>query len=750
MDLLRPGAFLKATVVRLSVVRLIVMLLTPRRYFPTWIKQRYKATFKRPNANGQRSYEQPPSIARFGLWSGLTVAIISACFSVSGAWELLEQQSYNHLHRAQRAFVGSPTWDDRVVVIAIDEASVGRLGRFPWSRDRYADLLDHLRSAQPAVVTFDILFPEPTEQDARLTQAIVESANVVLAVGTDSPGNYLNVSPSVTRGADGFFLRGDIGNRADIDGVSRQLPVQGQGPLPSLAIATLQVYADTLASTSQASDLASQLAADVAQSRQNPLNLDVEVPLGKSIWLNWPGEIAKVPASDALLSEGKSLAIAQPIAQSATQPGDHNLKTYSYIDVIEGRIDASVFQNKIVLVGTTLAGLDPLRTPFQTDPPTSGVYLYAATLNNLLNHSYLRRPPLWQSTALLVGLAFAGSCLLRRQSAYQRLAVVIGFPLLWGGVAFGSFLSGWWIPVAAPIGTLLLSALAVQLYEQQEKQQLMALFSMNVSPGTADLIWRHKGVILHRGELAAQKLTATVLFMDIRGFTTIAETLPSQQLLPWLNQYFETMTDCIMEHGGMVDKYIGDAIMAVFGAPLPRTQTEEIQADAIAALHTALEMHERLKALNQQLAAQKLPLIEFGIGIHTGPLIGGTVGNRHRINYSLFGDTVNIAARLESMTKALPPTVPFRLLLSADTCQYAQDYFPVQLFQSGPLRGRAGHTDIYTIADQPLLTESPESKPESKPEYKPEYKPESQVNLTPTLAGKELAVSPDFSQQLAS
>ena len=137
----------------------------------------------------------------------------------------------------------------------------------------------------------------------------------------------------------------------------------------------------------------------------------------------------------------------------------------------------------------------------------------------------------------------------------------------------------------------------------------------------------------------------------------------------------------------MVDKYIGDAIMAVFGAPAPRHQPEEIQADAIAALHAALEMHERLQQLNQQLAAQQLPLIKFGIGVHTGPLIGGTIGNRQRLSYSLFGDTVNIAARLESMTKQLPDDAPFRLLLSAETYQQTQEHFPVTLFQSGQLRG---------------------------------------------------------------
>ena len=114
---------------------------------------------------------------------------------------------------------------------------------------------------------------------------------------------------------------------------------------------------------------------------------------------------------------------------------------------------------------------------------------------------------------------------------YQRLSTVVRFPILWLALALATFMTVGWVPAAAPIGTVLIGTLAIQLYEQREKQQLMALLSMNVSPGTAKMIWRHKGVILHQGELAAQKLTATVLFMDIRGFTGIAETLPSQQLL---------------------------------------------------------------------------------------------------------------------------------------------------------------------------------------------------------------------------
>ncbi len=372
------------------------------------------------------------------------------------------------------------------------------------------------------------------------------------------------------------------------------------------------------------------------------------------------------------------------------------LQIQAYENVIEGQVDVSGFQHKTVLADATLTGVDPMRSPFNQNLPVAGVHLHTAAINNLLNRSFLQQPPAWQILVLLLGLATVGSHLLRRQGIYRRLAIVVCFPLGWGALAYSGLVMGWWLPVAAPIITVMLSALAIQIREQQEKQQLMELLSMNLSAGTAELIWRHKGVILQAGELAAQTLTATVLFMDIRGFTGIAETLPSHQLLPWLNQYFETMTDCIMEHGGMVDKYIGDSIMAVFGAPIPRKMPDDIKADAIAALNAAIEMHDRLRSLNLQLSAQQLPIIEFGIGIHTGSLIGGTVGSRHRLNYSLFGDTVNVAARLEAMTKTLPASAPFKLLLSAETYHCAQPSFPVQLFKSTQLRGRASTTDIYT------------------------------------------------------
>ncbi len=574
-------------------------------------------------------------------------------------------------------------------MIAIDDASVKALGRFPWPRSYYAELLDQLAPVQPAVVVFDILFSEPTDQDAQLAQAIVNSANVVLAVGIDSVGNRLGVASSIAEPANGFFLAGEFTNSPDEDGISRQLRLLSEDTTtPLLTFAALQIYAETLAATAGAGSASTATPVEPFNieplepepfERLQPL-LD-NLPAHQPIWINWPGEV--------------------DLSREATnEAGD--LQIYSFVDVINDRLDTSQLQNKIVLVGVSLPGVDSLRTPFHINPPVGGVYLYAATIDNLLRERYLQRPSQWQQILLLSCLALVGSHWLWRQNLRQRLALVIGFPLVWSGVALGCFWVGWWIPVAAPIGTVMFSALAIQLHEQRERQQLMALFSMNVSPETAELIWQRKSEILSQGDLAAQDLTATVLFADIRGFTTITETLPSQQLLPWLNQYFETMTDCIMAHGGMVDKYIGDAIMAVFGAPVPRMHPAEVKADAIAAVEAAIDMQQRLEVLNRRLLQQGLPAIEFGIGIHTGPLVAGTVGNRYRLNYSLFGDTVNVAARIEKLTKTLPETAPIQLLLSAATADYIHTHFPLKRVFSATLRGRQETSDLYTLSSDAL------------------------------------------------
>lgn len=598
---------------------------------------------------------------------GLVAAALSLAVFGLGTWTPLERLAYNALFQ-MRSRLTQPDWDDRIVVIAIDERSLERYGRFPLSRDYYANLLNTLLAVQPAAIGFDLILAESTIHDTQFAESMIFSGNVVLAVGVDGEGKPLDVSPTIADPAKGTFLRGHIKHNPDGDGISRGAWLYA-GRLPMLGVALLNMYRTNLAQT---------LGTDVTQVPGfNTTILDHPDDLNNQVfWVNWPGTIQL----------------------NDTRPG--TLRVLSFVDVMENRVDLSQLQNKIVLVGVTAAALDPLRMPFDSSTPTAGVYLHAAVVDNVLRDRFLRRLPPWGVGLLILGVGIGTNWVLKPLGAKGRFILLVSLVPGWLVLAYGGLEYHWWLPVAAPLGTCLLSAISLQFGEQQERQSLMDLFALNTSPEMAELMWQHKAEILDQGQIEPQELMVTVLFSDIRGFTSITEALPSKVLLPWLNRYFEVMTDCIMAHGGVVDKYIGDAIMAVFGAPLPHTLPGEIHQDAIAAVKASLAMHQCLHDLNQEFGTAGLPTIRFGIGIHTGRVIAGTVGSRKRISYSLFGDTVNVAARLQDMTKSLTATLPYSLLMSEETYIHVESLYRGQAMGEVQLRGRTTLTPVYTLVEK--------------------------------------------------
>lgn len=588
------------------------------------------------------------------LFPGAIAAVISVTMGL-GAWQPLERLGYGVLFNLRPEL----RWNPRITVIAIDGKSLQDYGQFPWSRDRYVELLNALNSS-PAAIGFDILFLDPSPQDESFARAIQANGKTILA----SAGPEEEPLPILK---DAAAAIGHILHEPDSDGISRQGTVWFDG-IPTLSLAMLQV-----------------------SENQNPETLLNQIPPQaivkpypefdfQNAWINWPGRMQQV-------------------------------QTYSFVDVVEGRVPPETFDNQLVLVGFVATGIDRKISPIQ---PITGVYMHAAILDNGLEGRFLKRLPPIMIGGILIGISLSMSWvwsdrgLMRFGLAQLQIAAVLGFPLAWFAIALAAFTWGnWWIPVAAPIGTMLLAGIIVQLRDRYEKQQLMQLFAKQISPQMARLVWDRRNEIFDQGDLPPQELIATVLFMDIRSFTTISENLPPRELLSWLNDYLDAMSECIMEHGGMIDKYIGDAIMAVFGLPFPRQTPEEIQADAMKAIAACLAMDARLKTLNQRMKAEGKPLIQVGMGIHTGPLIAGSVGGKQRANYSAIGDTVNVAARVEPLNKEIVTHNLYHLLVTAETYNYVCDRYQGIQVTEIHLRGKQQETIIYSILGERTDENSP-------------------------------------------
>jgi len=572
--------------------------------------------------------------------AGAIASLISVGMLQLGAWKSIEYLTYQSLFQLREiGILPNPGWDKRIAVIAIDEYSLQEYGQFPWSRDRYVQLLASLKKAAPTAIGFDILFLDPSPKDAEFAAAIKASGNVVLA----KAGNEEKLVPEIKAAA---RFEGDISHEPDFDGISRLANLWVEGS-PSLSLALVQVY-----------------------HSKNPNN---SIPFSQPFTgnkpekfaVNWPGKTELLP-------------------------------THSFKDIIDGKISQEKLANKLILFGLVADGVDNIRTPL--NPTTAGVYLHAAMIDNLLNNRLLRPLPKILEFVFILGIGQAASWLLSKKNVKVRMATIIGLPT--GCFTISALLFGfyyWWIPIASPIGTIILTAIVLQLQEQQEKQQLMQLFEKHVAPETAKMIWQRKAEIFQQGELEPQEITATVLFMDIRSFTSTSEKMSPRELLSWLNSYLEQMTDCIMNHGGVVDKYIGDAIMAVFGVPFGHSQEKDIQQDAINAIAACIDMHASLAELNQKLVTEGKPPIKFGIGLHTGKLVAGSVGGGKRLNYSVIGDAVNVAARLEAMNKNITSDSPYNLLLTEKTFNWVCDRYEGQNVGAIKLRGKEEETVVYAI-----------------------------------------------------
>ncbi|MEO5358743.1 MAG: adenylate/guanylate cyclase domain-containing protein [Nitrospirae bacterium YQR-1] len=237
--------------------------------------------------------------------------------------------------------------------------------------------------------------------------------------------------------------------------------------------------------------------------------------------------------------------------------------------------------------------------------------------------------------------------------------------------------------------------------EKAERNLIMKLFGKHVSKSVAQAIWENRDEFIKDGRLPSKKLTATVLFTDLKGFTSVSEKFDAAGLMDWLNEYMDAMTGMVLNHGGVVNKYIGDAVMAIFGVPFERTTEIEISEDAINAVECALGMEQELIRLNQLWEKQGLPNTSMRVGIFTGPLVAGCIGSSERLEYTVIGDTVNTASRLESFDKDTQDEEfagrPCRILIGESTYKYTGDRFYSKRVGEVSLKGKSEKIIVYRI-----------------------------------------------------
>lgn len=640
---------------------------------------------------------------------GLAIAVIAA-LSAAALYQtpLLRTMEWKVYDLAFRVLADPAAASPDIVMIKIDDVSIERmdkafdLGRFPWGRDTHALLLDYLARAQPRVVAFDILFTEPDRSaegkgwDQELAGATRRLGNVVHAVAVDDsyvlkPENagadayqlgteveeHLSVKLPFDDLARSARLLGTTFTVLDADGpVRRVVPFvrQGNSFYPSLGIATAMVALGLKPSDIRLDDSGLHVGPVVVPLMR--LNVEYQHP---------------IEVRHALIRY-----MAPPYADSRRTATSY--RSYSFCDVFlselqlrDGKkpdLDPRIFRDKIVFIGTTAAGLhDLFQTPFGARGKMPGMQIHATVVDNILSRRFLRPAgvPGWGALLALSVLAVGMLGIYLR--FWWAFLAAAGTGCACACVAAWGFSRGIWIPlVPSVLGVAIaqFSSVAYRYFvEDRAKRQVHALFSRYVSPAVVKELIEDPA----KARLGGQRREMTVLFSDIRGFTTFSEAGRPEDVILQLNEYLSRMVEILFKHQGTLDKFVGDMIMGLFNAPLP----DPDHADH--AVQMALAMLRELKVLNERWNAEGKPRFDIGIGINTGEMIVGNVGSEKTLSYTVIGDNVNLGARLESLNKEFHS----HIIISEATRAQLKGSYPIRSLGTVKVKGKSREARIFEV-----------------------------------------------------
>ena len=577
------------------------------------------------------------------------------------------------------------------VIAAIDEKSLSELGRWPWPRSTIAKLVDTLKGYGAKAVGMDIVFAEPEETDDILARSIKRAENVTLGYffhTTDKDIAHLkedelkegtkNISHSKYQIVQ---LRSKPDESALLEACAAAANV---GPLSDAAECSgyFNYFPD-----SDGTIRWSPLVIKFGDSFYSPLSISVLLQ-----YMDWPMITLKMAdfGVEGIMIDDIDIPTNESGRMLINYLGPaKTFPHYSITDIINGRLNPRLFKDKIVLVGATATGIYDIRvTPFSTVFP--GIEIHATVIDNILHQSFLKRPG-WVGLIDITAIIFFGliiGIILPRVKAIP--GVFLGLMFLVTYILITTFVFSHynlWLNLIYPVVTILVVYLSITIYkyitEEREKKKIRGAFQYYLTPSVINEILKDPA----RLKLGGEKKPLTVLFSDIRGFTTISERLSPEELVHLLNEYLTAMTNVVFKYEGLLDKYMGDAIMAVFGAPLPQ------EDHPTRACRTALEMMGELKKLQKKWADEGRPVFDIGIGVNSGDMVVGNMGSEMRFDYTVMGDSVNLGSRLEGINKEYGTNV----IISEYTYDRIKEEFFCRELDSVRVKGKKLPVKIYEL-----------------------------------------------------
>ena len=553
--------------------------------------------------------------------------------------------------------------DPDIVLVDIDESSLARMeegdaGRWPWPRVVYADLIEGLAAQKPRAIVFDMMFVERDrfrpQDDAAFAESVARHSNTYFA--------FLRLPESSdSKGVSIGEFAGDFGL------------IRSKGADPGAKIALVPPL--VLPKEAHAR-------AGLITFRDDPDGVGRRYLL-RETFAGW--HIPSLPARVAYdlgypVPDEDSLVLAwRGAANSFNRVSFADL--YEEFNRLAKKRPANEFTGKIVIVGTAATGMHDLRvTPMHALHP--GAEILGTAIENLKNGRHMRYAPTWWAAALGVALLAALYVAFQRGLEVRAIGAALGlFSALLIGAQWalvGRFVL-WPLltPLAAAWTFYAAAALSEYLRARRERQAAMAQFSRFTNPHVARQLVELGGIETGRREV-------TLLFSDIRNFTTLSETRKPEEVIALLNRYFSLQVDVVFRHNGSLDKFIGDCIMGIWGAPLDDAQ------HARNAVACALDMADTLQEFKREVGAEHTDF-DVGIGLHSGPAVVGLMGSEKRLEYTAIGDTVNLASRIEGLTK----DAKRRILVSRDTMAMCGDAFDFVPAGSYKVKGRTQEVELF-------------------------------------------------------